>query len=191
MFATARVDTTLFEALVDARRQHGGGHVDRGRPRHATDDLQRAHHRQLCVGRGPGATHAPGRAVGVLLPTSRASLVTFFALQAERRVPAMLNFSTGAASACAACRAAEVAVVITARRFVDKAKLEPLIAALASQTSIVYLEDVRAGDRPAGSGWRHGCAWRSRGLGMRRTRPTTRPSCSLRQDPKARRRASC
>jgi acyl-[acyl-carrier-protein]-phospholipid O-acyltransferase/long-chain-fatty-acid--[acyl-carrier-protein] ligase len=27
MFATAGVDTTLFDALVDARQQHGGRHV--------------------------------------------------------------------------------------------------------------------------------------------------------------------
>jgi acyl-[acyl-carrier-protein]-phospholipid O-acyltransferase/long-chain-fatty-acid--[acyl-carrier-protein] ligase len=143
MFATARVDTTLFEALVDARQQHGGGHV-------IADDVDMrpmTYNALITASYALGAALARrtqrGERVGVLLPTSRASLVTFFALQAERRVPAMLNFSTGAASACAACRAAEVAVVITARRFVEKAKLEPLVAALAAQTSIVYLEDIR------------------------------------------------
>ena len=143
MFATARVDTTLFEALLDARQQHGGGHV-------IADDLDMrpmTYNALITASYALGAalarrTHR-GERVGVLLPTSRGSLVTFFALQAERRVPAMLNFSTGAASACAACRAAEVAVVITARRFVSKAKLEPLVAALSAQTSIVYLEDIR------------------------------------------------
>jgi acyl-[acyl-carrier-protein]-phospholipid O-acyltransferase/long-chain-fatty-acid--[acyl-carrier-protein] ligase len=55
----------------------------------------------------------------------------------------MLNFSTGAASVLAACQAAEVSRVITARRLVEKAKLEPLIAALSSQTTIEYLEDIR------------------------------------------------
>jgi acyl-[acyl-carrier-protein]-phospholipid O-acyltransferase/long-chain-fatty-acid--[acyl-carrier-protein] ligase len=81
--------------------------------------------------------------VGVLLPTSRGAVVTFFALQATARVPAMLNFSTGPASALAACRAAEISLVLTSRRFVEKAKLEPLVTALASQVTIVYLEDVR------------------------------------------------
>ena len=33
MFATAPIDTTLFDALLDARHIHGGGHVDRRRPR--------------------------------------------------------------------------------------------------------------------------------------------------------------
>src|SRR4029079_783964 len=81
--------------------------------------------------------------VGVLLPTSRASVVTFFGLQAEGRVPAMLNFSTGPAAAQSACKAAEIKLVVTARKFVEKAKLEPMINVLATQTVVLYLEDVR------------------------------------------------
>jgi acyl-[acyl-carrier-protein]-phospholipid O-acyltransferase/long-chain-fatty-acid--[acyl-carrier-protein] ligase len=143
MFATAPVETTLFQALVEARQQHGGRHA-------IADDLDMqpmSYNRLITASYALGGVLArrtrPGERVGVLLPTSRATLVTFFALQAERRVPAMLNFSTGAASALAACRAAEVSLVITARRFVEKAKLEPLVAALAAQTTIVYLEDIR------------------------------------------------
>ena len=151
MFATARVDTTLFDALVEARQQHGGRHV-------IADDLDMrpmTYNALVTASYALGSALArrtrPGERVGVLLPTSRAAVVTFFALQAERRVPAMLNFSTGPASVQAACRAAEIALVVTARRFVEKAKLESLVAALASQTTIVYLEDVRAGDRPLGA----------------------------------------
>jgi acyl-[acyl-carrier-protein]-phospholipid O-acyltransferase/long-chain-fatty-acid--[acyl-carrier-protein] ligase len=87
-------------------------------------------------------THA-GERVGVLLPTSRGALVTFFALQAIRRVPAMLNFSTGAAAVRAACDAAEISLVLTSRRFVERAKLEPLMSALEANRTVVYLEDVR------------------------------------------------
>ncbi len=87
-----------------------------------------------------------GERVGVLLPTSRAAVVTFFALQAERRVPAMLNFSTGAASAIAACRGAEIKLVVTARKFIEKAKLEPLIAALEPHTDHPLSRRRQAGD---------------------------------------------
>jgi acyl-[acyl-carrier-protein]-phospholipid O-acyltransferase / long-chain-fatty-acid--[acyl-carrier-protein] ligase len=55
----------------------------------------------------------------------------------------MLNFSTGPASAKAACAAAQIRVIVTARRFIEKAKLEPLVAALAESATIVYLEDIR------------------------------------------------
>lgn len=143
VFATARLDTTLFDALLEARRVHGSGHT-------IIDDLDQ---QPLSYGRLVTASFALGRAlagrtrrgerVGVLLPTSRAAVVTFFGLQAESRIPAMLNFSTGAASAKAACTAADIRTVITARRFVEKAKLEPLVAALSESTTVIYLEDIR------------------------------------------------
>jgi acyl-[acyl-carrier-protein]-phospholipid O-acyltransferase / long-chain-fatty-acid--[acyl-carrier-protein] ligase len=144
MFASAHTDTTLFDGLLEARQQHGGGHL-------IVDDLDQqpmSYTRLIAASFALGGILArrtrEGERVGVLLPTSRAAVVTFFGLQAERRVPAMLNFSTGPAAAQAACTAAEISLVISARRFVEKAKLEPMIAALASQTTIVYLEDLRS-----------------------------------------------
>src|SRR5262245_36588009 len=143
MFAGARIATTLFDALLDARQQHGGSHL-------IADDLEM---RPLSYGALVTGSYAlgsvlardtrAGERVGVLLPTSRASLVTFFALQAEGRVPAMLNFSTGPAAAIAACRGAVITRIVTARRFIDKAKLHPLVAALEPHAKIVYLEDIR------------------------------------------------
>ena len=141
MFATAPLQTTLFDALLEARLQHGGGHV-------VADDIEfrPMTYRSLitssfALGRVLAARTRRGERVGVLLPTSRAAVVTFFGLQAEGRVPAMLNFSTGAAAAQSACRAAEITLVVTARRFVEKAKLEPMVQALASQATVLYLED--------------------------------------------------
>jgi acyl-[acyl-carrier-protein]-phospholipid O-acyltransferase/long-chain-fatty-acid--[acyl-carrier-protein] ligase len=142
-FASAPIESTLFDALLDAREVHGGGHV-------VIDDIDYTpmSYRGLVT-----ASYALGRViaqqtnrherVGVLLPTSRGAVVTFFALQAMARVPAMLNFSTGAASALAACRAAEISLVLTSRRFVEKAKLDALVSALAMQVTVVYLEDLR------------------------------------------------
>src|SRR5262245_58312844 len=143
MFAGARIDTTLFDALLEAREQHGGSHL-------IADDLEMRPltYRSLVTGSfALGSVLARdtrvGERVGVLLPTSRASLVTFFALQAEGRVPAMLNFSTGPAAAVAACRGSEITRIITARLFIEKAKLHALVAALEPHATIVYLEDIR------------------------------------------------
>jgi acyl-[acyl-carrier-protein]-phospholipid O-acyltransferase/long-chain-fatty-acid--[acyl-carrier-protein] ligase len=123
MFAAAPIDTTLFGALLEARRQHGGGHI-------VADDLEMRPmtYRGLitasfALGDALARRTREGERVGVLLPTSRASLVTFFALQAMRRVPAMLNFSTGATSAIASCRGAEIRLIVTAHKFIEKAKL--------------------------------------------------------------------
>ena len=143
VFNTARLDMTMFDALLEARAMHGSRHV-------VLDDLDQ---QPMSYGKLVTASFAlggvlakrtsAGERVGVMLPTSRAAIVTFFALQAESRVPAMLNFSTGPAAAKAACTAAQVRVIVTARRFIEQAKLEPLVAALAESTTIVYLEDIR------------------------------------------------
>ncbi|HEX6163119.1 MAG TPA: acyl-[ACP]--phospholipid O-acyltransferase [Vicinamibacterales bacterium] len=143
VFNTARLDMTMFDALLEARSMHGGRHIvidDLDMQPMSYDKLVTA---SFALGRVLARRTTRGERVGVLLPTSRAAVATFFALQAESRVPAMLNFSTGPASAKAACVAAEIRVVVTARRFIEKAKLESLIAALAEQTTIVYLEDIR------------------------------------------------
>jgi acyl-[acyl-carrier-protein]-phospholipid O-acyltransferase/long-chain-fatty-acid--[acyl-carrier-protein] ligase len=142
-FAAAPIETTLFDSLLDARQVHGGGHV-------VIDDID---YRPMSYRALVTASYALGRViskrtrrqerVGLLLPTSRAAVVTFFALQATTRVPAMLNFSTGATSVLAACRAAEISLVLTSRRFVEKAKLGALVAALEPHATIVYLEDIR------------------------------------------------
>lgn len=158
MFDTARIETTLFDALLEARQQHGGAHL-------IADDIEFTPmtYRGLiaasfAVGGALARRTRRGERVGVLLPTSRASVVTFFGLQAEGRVPAMLNFSTGPAAAQAACTAAQITLVVTARKFVEKAKLEPMVTALASQATVLYLEDVRP---EIGLGSRLTALWRA------------------------------
>ena len=82
-----------------------------------------------------------------MLPNANGAAVTILAAMSAGRVPAMINFTAGAANILAACKAAEIATIVTSRAFVEKAKLEPLAGALAETVRIVYLEDVRADDR--------------------------------------------
>ena len=61
------------------------------------------------------------------------------------RVPAMINFTAGAANILAACKAAEVTTIVTSRAFIEKGKLGGLVAdSSRRRVNIVYLEDVRA-----------------------------------------------
>jgi acyl-[acyl-carrier-protein]-phospholipid O-acyltransferase/long-chain-fatty-acid--[acyl-carrier-protein] ligase len=60
----------------------------------------------------------------------------------------MLNFTAGAANLLAACRAAQVRVILTSRAFILKGQLEKLIEGLeaapaAERPRIIYLEDIR------------------------------------------------
>ena len=78
-----------------------------------------------------------------MLPTGAGAVVSFFAISAYGRVPAMLNFTAGAAGLKSAVRTAKIKRVVTAHRFIELAKLEPLIDELKQVAEIVYLEDVR------------------------------------------------
>ena len=78
-----------------------------------------------------------------MLPTANAAVVTMLALMSGGRVPAMINFTAGAANILAACKAAQLDTIVTSKGFVEKARLDNLVAALAAKVRIVYLEDIR------------------------------------------------
>ncbi len=145
IFETSNIDRTLYEALLDARDVHGG-------KAKVVEDIKRQPltYKKLIVGtkalgRALKKRTAQGENVGLLLPNISGTVVTFFALQGLGRVPAMLNYTAGPANLKAACAAAEVKTIVTARAFVEQGKLEPLIAALeADGLGFVYLEDVAA-----------------------------------------------
>ena len=141
---TAPIHQTLFDALVEAKRER-----DTGKP--AVEDPMgtKLSYKKLILaaqvlGRKLAQLANEGEAVGVMLPNSAGAAVTFFALQSIGRVPAMLNFTAGAQSIAAACRAAEVRVILTSRAFIDKARLGDVISKLEANAKIVYLEDVKA-----------------------------------------------
>jgi acyl-[acyl-carrier-protein]-phospholipid O-acyltransferase/long-chain-fatty-acid--[acyl-carrier-protein] ligase len=145
IFATSHIDRTLFAALLDARHIHGGKAP-------VVEDIKReplSYDRliagSLALGRLFERRSAPGEAVGLLLPNVSGTVASFFALQAIGRVPAMLNYTAGLANLKAACMAAEVRTIVTARAFVTQAKLDTVVAGLeADGRAILYLEDLAA-----------------------------------------------
>jgi len=134
---------SLFDALLDARKRHGRAtpivQDDAGAPL-TYEDLVRA---AWALGGRINRFTKPGERVGVLLPTCVPAVATFFGLQATGRVPALLNFSAGAAKILAACQLAGVRHVITSRRFIRTAGLGRLADRLEAQVRLVFLEDLR------------------------------------------------
>lgn len=144
VFRTSPLDKTLFESLLDARATHGAGHL-------IVEDIQRdplSFNRlvlgSFILGRKIAGLASGQRNIGVLLPNAAGCFMTIMGLHAAGRVPAMLNFSTGAVNMAAACTAAEVATIVTSRRFIEAGGLADDLALLAERARIVYLEDVRA-----------------------------------------------
>jgi acyl-[acyl-carrier-protein]-phospholipid O-acyltransferase/long-chain-fatty-acid--[acyl-carrier-protein] ligase len=81
--------------------------------------------------------------VGLMLPNSCATSISFFALTGTNRVPTMVNFSMGAATIISACKTAKVKTIFTSRRFVEKAELSSVIEKISEHFNVVYLEDLR------------------------------------------------
>ena len=161
MFESSHYRKPLLGAVLDAAKIFGMGHV-------IAEDTERKPMRYgqllLRVGAlGHVCKRLLGRKekrVGVLLPTAIPTLVSFFALHAIGRVPAMLNFTAGSAALRAACKTAEVKTVITSRRMVKALRLEPVLEALEEDgVRILYLEEITKkvglGDKLAGIGLRY------------------------------------
>lgn len=143
IFRTCDTGQTLYEAFLDARTVHGGGAPVVEDQERVPASYDRVVLGSQILGRQLTRFTQKGENVGVMLPNTVGAAVTFFALQAHGRVPAMLNFATGLNNMRSACRAAEVKTILTARRFVEAAKLADTVQVLAQNHDVVYLEDVR------------------------------------------------
>ena len=148
-FDAAPCETTLFEAVLAAQRAHGGEAP-------ALEDAERKPMTRkrlvvgsLIIGDVLARRSRRSEAVGLLLPNVNATVVALLGLNAFGRVAAMLNFTAGARNLGSAVRTAQLRTVVTSRRFVDQAKLEDVVQAVAevdagegAKVEIVYLEDI-------------------------------------------------
>lgn len=141
-FAASGTRQTIFSSLLNARDIHGGKHI-------VAEDLERSPisydaliTRTLIIGNALKKITAKNENVGVMLPNSTKTLFVLLGLQYGERVPAMLNFSTGAAGMISACQTAQIQTVLSSRKFIELAHLENDIAALSEKVNVVYLEDL-------------------------------------------------
>lgn len=143
MFLTNDREQTLYNALLKAEYVNGKKSC-------IAEDIERKplQFKKLVLGskvlgRKLNNYTEQGENVGVLLPNSVGAVVTFFALQAFGRVPAMLNFSAGAKALTSACQTAKVKTVLTSRRFIELGRLESEIEEIAKHADILYMEDIK------------------------------------------------
>ena len=123
----------------------------RSRPSHYVieDITQRMTFRRFLAGaflladRLDAALPPEEKRVGVLLPNVNATPVTLMSLWSRGRIPALLNYTTGAATMLACAQLAGLKHVITSRVFIERArlKLDPLVEA---GVEFIYIEDLRA-----------------------------------------------
>lgn len=143
MFQSNELKQTLFQSLLDATTIHGKKHI-------IAEDSERKpiSYAQLItgsfiLGNALRKLTRAGENVGVLLPNMTSTLISFFALQAFGRIPAMLNFSVSKKNLMEACQPTQIKSVLTSRRFIEVAKLTEIIDGLQAQNvTLLYLEDI-------------------------------------------------
>ena len=141
-FAASQTRQTIFASLLNARHIHGGKHE-------VAEDLERVPlsydsliTRTLILGNALKKITQQNENVGVLLPNSTKTLFVVLGLQYGERIPAMLNFSTGAAGMIAACKTAQIKTVLSSRKFAELANLQTEFDLLNQYVDIIYLEDL-------------------------------------------------
>ena len=143
-FESSDYQTTLYQSLIDSAKLHGMNKIM------AEDvDGNQVTYRQFLIktfalGHLLRKTSSYQEYVGLMLPNSVGTLVTFFAMQQQGRIPAMINFTSGVHSILSACRTANIQTIMTSRRFIEKAELDELAQELEKHVQIIYLEDFRA-----------------------------------------------
>jgi acyl-[acyl-carrier-protein]-phospholipid O-acyltransferase/long-chain-fatty-acid--[acyl-carrier-protein] ligase len=133
----------VFGAVLEAMRRHGPGHAVLEDSQRVTLSYRQMLARVFMLGSLIARDTVRGEAVGVLLPNSSAGVVTFLALHAYGRVPAMLNFTAGRQGLQIACETARVKTIYTSRRFIEGADLGAVVDELRQLFHVVLLEDLR------------------------------------------------
>ncbi|MBJ3774409.1 AMP-binding protein [Acuticoccus mangrovi] len=137
-----KADLSVLSALLLAARTHGGPVV-------AVEDGDRRTLTYTGLIRAVSALsrvirrETRGEVVAIMLPSSVAAVVAYFAVLAAGRIPAMLNFTAGRRTLLGACRLANVGAILTADRFVQVAQLETLVGALSAAAPVFALESLR------------------------------------------------
>jgi acyl-[acyl-carrier-protein]-phospholipid O-acyltransferase/long-chain-fatty-acid--[acyl-carrier-protein] ligase len=160
-FDAAACQTTIFDAVLDARARHGGSKVVLADPDGTKLTYDRLVLASLVLGRklanlgrlstteqSASSNHDP---IALLLPNVAGLVVSLLGLNAFGRPVAMLNYTAGYRNIASALKTGLIRQIVTSRRFIDKANLQALIDDLAETevapgrtVEIVYLEDVRA-----------------------------------------------
>src|SRR5215831_18053483 len=142
IFRTTPTDRTIVEAMIEAATHHGPGWLAIEDPVRGQMTYRRLLQAVAILGRKLMPFALESHALGVMLPTSNAAVISLLAMMSAGRVPALINFTAGAANILAACRAAQLDTIVTSRAFVEKGRLENLIGQLQLQVRIVFLEDI-------------------------------------------------
>ncbi|MFN0170821.1 MAG: bifunctional acyl-ACP--phospholipid O-acyltransferase/long-chain-fatty-acid--ACP ligase [Bryobacteraceae bacterium] len=140
--ASSQPITSIYDRFMDAVALHGRGASMIEDVRFAPETYGHLVKASLALGRLVGKLSAEGETVGVLMPNAAPSVSLLLGMFATRRIPAMLNYTSGVDGMQSAIETAKIKLVITSRAFLEKGKLTDKVAQL-TKVRVVHLEDLR------------------------------------------------
>jgi acyl-[acyl-carrier-protein]-phospholipid O-acyltransferase / long-chain-fatty-acid--[acyl-carrier-protein] ligase len=143
---------TLIQAFLEAKSTFGDGYKLVEDVRLEEESYASLLRMSLGLSRLLASMTKVDEMVGVLMPNAAATLGLLLGLSAARRVPAMLNYTAGIDGVNSACTAANIRKIVASRAFIEKARLEALVAGL-SGIEVIYLEDLKTRLSPLDKLW--------------------------------------
>lgn len=142
MLFNSQPKQTLYSSLLDAVAVFG-------HHRRVIEDMKQIEYSYgqilkmtLALGKMVARVASENETVGVLMPNLASTVALIIGMGAQRRVPAMLNYTAGAEGMQNACIAAKINIIISSRKFIETAKLHNTINALQN-VRVIYLEDMQ------------------------------------------------
>ena len=145
VFKTAVKERTILDAVIETAKERG---MDQAAVQDPVAGVMS--YGKLLTGAAVLARQFQNRfpdeaTLGVMLPNANGAAATILGVMSAGKVPAMVNFTAGPANVLAACKAAMVKTILTSRAFVEQARLESQVEAIADHVRICYLDDLKKG----------------------------------------------
>lgn len=144
VFRTQDIDKTVLEKIIETATERGMKQLAVQDPVTGSLTYGKLLTAAAVLGEKFKTFYAGQQTLGIMLPNANGSCATLLGVMSAGKVPAMMNFTAGAANILSACKAAEVKTVLTSRAFIEQAKLGAVVEELGRSVNIVWLDDLRA-----------------------------------------------
>ena len=141
-YFAAQPVTNLFDKFLDAVETYGRKAEILSDIRFTPDSFGNVLRGALALGRLVSKITSEGDVVGVLMPNASPTVMLLFGMFGVKRVPAMINYTSGVDGMQSAVRTAQIKTIISSKVFLEKAKLTEKVAQL-KDVKVVLLEDLR------------------------------------------------